>query len=262
MTRRRHIIAAIICFMVIFAWAIPSQHLYHLVLAGADRLAEQILGFFKDSQRPGWYIALATTFAAFCAVGPSLIGACFIWYRQVTPAGFRAALRSFRPNRRSPRSWLLGTTTRIAIATLIASVTFATLMLFAEYPIRSLCIDLAEFLGGRDYSSVYGGDSFITVNVYGGPFFGDAWQDHFGNTLAQHGPKRLIFLISATLGLTVFALLHRQAVRRDCPPHTCPHCGYDLSATQGGKPCPECGRPSRQSETIVGTVAADSRRDV
>lgn len=248
MTRRRHIIAAIICFVVIFAWAIPSQHLHHLVLAGADRLAEQILGFFKYSQRPGWYIALATTFAAFCAIGPSLIGACFIWYRQVTPAGFRAALRSFRPNRRSPRSWLLGTTTRIAIATLIASVTFATLMLFAEYPIRSLCIDLAEFLGGRGYSSVYGslhgGDRFLTVSVYGGPFFGDAWQDHLGNTLDQYGPHTLIPLVSATLGLTIFALLHRQAVRRTCPPHTCPSCGYDLSASPPNSPCPECGKTS------------------
>lgn len=247
MTRRRHIIAAIICLMIFFAWAIPSQHLYHLVLAGAGHLAEQILGFFNYSQRPGWYIALATTFAALCAIGPSLIGACFIWYRQVTPAGFRAALRNTRINRRSPRSWLLGATTRIALATLIASVTFATLMLFAEYPIRSLCIDLGEFLGGRDYSSVYGslhGGRFLTVSVYGGPFFGDAWQDHLGNTLAQHGPHTLISLVSATLGLTIFALLHRQAVRRDCPPYICPICGYDLSASSPNLPCSECGKTS------------------
>ncbi|MBY0313017.1 MAG: hypothetical protein K2W85_13175 [Phycisphaerales bacterium] len=136
-----------------------------------------------------------------------------------------------------------------------------------------------------------GSNKWIRANLYGWPFR-SLWYGTIANTgfpqtppWTRHGygaisaarigisdrflPSRVLWhgliantvVFSVAIGVLTIGLHNylRWALRRK---GLCPHCGYDLSATQGGKPCPECGRPSRQSETIVGTVAADSRRDV
>lgn len=64
-------------------------------------------------------------------------------------------------------------------------------------------------------------------------------------TPAQHLPSPVDFLlITLWIGggvafLASVYLLHRPART----PHTCVHCGYDLSATAKTLPCPECGQP-------------------
>ena len=75
----------------------------------------------------------------------------------------------------------------------------------------------------------------------GAPFGMPArWLDHLSASLSL-----VIMALPLLVGLPLSMWMQERIIERcvrEGTPHTCPHCGYDLTANVSGT-CPECGTP-------------------
>lgn len=258
--RRRHILAATLCFLTIIISSLFSQHLYLLGLreslrfgeavgitplppAPSARLAGQVLGF-NFHQSPAWYHLTAMAIGGACALTPAMLVSCIFWHRLAIPNGIALAARRITSIR--PR-WRIAVALRASLAIVFAATIYALFFRFLGDRIQAACIWLGELLGGQitHLGRVAARNS--------GPFSGSSWADDVGNALCRSGPHVIISTLASAAGVVLFAILMRRALRHPALAPFCRACGYDLSATPSSKPCPECGHPSHRHSTIAGT---------
>lgn len=195
--------------------------------APGSRLAGQIMGF-NFSQPPGWYEFAARSLAAAAALAPFLLPG--LWSHRGIASRWREAPAASH--------WSL---IRGPLAAIAAGIVFAAIDINLGYWLWSRFLALGELLGG----SVARISGQVGIGPRG-PFHGTTLVDSFGNAAVRYGPHIACTLFAAAAAILIHTLLWRKDTRHAAT-DACPRCGYDLSASPAGSPCPECGRKQNQA---------------